>query len=149
MAVLSKQGEEIWRVELMTQTLSYRTNGVVMRNRGAGWKIAGRKELGETDTQWRDRIEKIRRGHVKYANKRPWFEAFKVKFHKAVKLRSRGMLWAVINGVPERDCDALFGELDDYLPGEFSHEDCRVLMDAYNMLVLERKKRKEIRDEQV
>ena len=140
MPVLSKQGEEMWRVELMTQTLSYRTNGVVMRNRGAGWKIAGRKDLGETDDQWRERLEKIRHGHAHWANKRPWREAFKVKFHRIVKLKSRGMVWAVINGIPERDCDALFGELDDYIPGEFSQEDCRVLMDAYGMLVLERKK---------
>ena len=145
MAVLSKQGEELWRIELLTLTLSYRSNGVIMKNRGAGWKIAAVSDVGETPEQWKERTQAIRTAHGVYANKRPWFEAFKMKLHDTVKLKSRGMVWDVIRGLPERDADALFSDLDDYAPGEFSQWDCKVLMDAYVMVVLEKKKRKEAR----
>jgi hypothetical protein len=44
MATLSKQGTEIERIHGLKYSLSLRSNGIILRNRGEGWKVVHLKE---------------------------------------------------------------------------------------------------------
>jgi hypothetical protein len=52
MATLSKQGTELERVNALQSSLSLRSNGTVLRNRGEGWKIVHLKAGIPTEVYW-------------------------------------------------------------------------------------------------
>jgi len=58
MAVLSAHGLELLRVEELDHQLSYRSNGTVLINRGAGWKIHERGTKNRANVrQWIDGVK--------------------------------------------------------------------------------------------
>lgn len=52
MATLSKQGTEIERVNALRFSLSLRSNGSVLRNRGDGWKLVKLKQGVSVESYW-------------------------------------------------------------------------------------------------
>lgn len=52
MATLSKQGTEIDRINALRFSLSLRSNGSVLRNRGDGWKLVKLKQGVSVESYW-------------------------------------------------------------------------------------------------
>ena len=139
MAVLSKQGEELWRFEMLTQTLSYRSNGVKMINYGSGWKIKSRKKKEVTTEQWCEWVEELKVKQATIANSKPWFERFKKNFHNMVPLKHRSMVYENARLLLPSDPDALYATIDDYVPGLLTFSDCEQMEKDWRMVVVEKR----------
>ena len=70
MATLSKQGIEMDRINGLKFSLSLRSNGVILRNRGEGWKIVPLKTGVTTETYWSTIKEKELTISIEFADYR-------------------------------------------------------------------------------
>jgi hypothetical protein len=105
MATLSKQGTELDRVNALQYSISLRSNGTVLRNRGEGWKIVHLKEGISTETYW----AKIKE---KQANLSPEFLAYRRAVQAEFSLSNRSKYFVLVSMLGD-DTDGICSSLQD------------------------------------
>ncbi len=111
MATLSKQGHELARFEYLTYRLSYRSNGVVLKNVGTGWKIFYKL----TDSEMKSAI--AGESH-ELENALPEWKAFRELWLSAVRLELRGRFLNAFKkyGHDAEELAAVIAEQSGYMP---------------------------------
>jgi hypothetical protein len=105
MATLSKQGTELERVDALHYSLSLRSNGAVLRNRGEGWKIVHLKEGVSVETYW----SKVKEQH---ANLSPEFLAYRSAVQSEFGLANRSKYFLLVSMLGD-DTDGICSTLQD------------------------------------
>jgi hypothetical protein len=105
MATLSKQGTELERVNALQYSLSLRSNGAVLRNRGEGWKVVHLKAGISTETYW----AKIKE---KQANLSPEFLAYRRAVQAEFSLANRSKYFVLVSMLGD-DTDGICSSLQD------------------------------------
>jgi hypothetical protein len=105
MATLSKQGTELERVNALQYSLSLRSNGTVLRNRGEGWKVVHLKEGISTEAYW----SKIKE---KQANLSPEFLAYRRAVQAEFSLSNRSKYFVLVSMLGD-DTDGICSSLQD------------------------------------
>ncbi|OYW71860.1 MAG: hypothetical protein B7Z37_26600 [Verrucomicrobia bacterium 12-59-8] len=123
MASLSKNGDELARVNELTRSFSYRSNGYILMSYGDGWRRYNKRPYADIKER------------AKYAT---WFDAelgkgyqeYRQLFHDTIPLRNRLHAAEMIK-LYKGDPDALFSEFDDR-GWDVTHADAVQLADVYN-----------------
>lgn len=105
MATLSKQGTEIERVNALKYSLSLRSNGAVLRNRGEGWKVVHLKEGVSVETYW----AKIKEKQSKLS---PEFLAYRRAVQSEFSLANREKYFILVSMLGD-DTDGICSSLQD------------------------------------
>lgn len=105
MATLSKQGIEVERVNALQYSLSLRSNGAVLRNRGEGWKVIHLKEGVSVETYWAKVKEK-------QANLSPEFLAYRRAVQAEFSLANREKYFLLVSMLGD-DTDGICSSLQD------------------------------------
>jgi len=105
MATLSKQGTELDRVNALQYSLSLRSNGTVLRNRGEGWKIVHLKEGVSVEAYW----AKVK---SKQANLSPEFLAYRRAVQAEFSLANRSKYFVLVSMLGD-DTDGICSSLQD------------------------------------
>jgi hypothetical protein len=108
MASLNKNGEELFRLDLLRESRSYRSNGFVLINRGFGWKRGknhGPEKIGEV-------IERRKANEEKLQQDRPWFCQYRALVQAEFPLSTRWKYLAAENLLGD-DLDGIWATLDD------------------------------------
>lgn len=111
MATLSKQGHELARFEYLTYRLSYRSNGVVLKNTGTGWKIFQRCTESEIQSVINTETKALE-------NALPEWKAFRELWVSAVRLELRGRFLNAFKkyGHDAEELAAVIAEQSGYMP---------------------------------
>jgi hypothetical protein len=105
MATLSKQGTEIERIHGLKYSLSLRSNGVILRNRGEGWKVVNLKEGVSSVIYW----EKLK---ATQANVSSEFAAFRRAVQSEFSLANREKYLLLVSMLGD-DTDGICSSLQD------------------------------------
>lgn len=105
MATLNKQGTEIERVNALKYSLSLRSNGAVLRNRGEGWKVVHLKEGVSVETYW----AKIKEKQSKLS---PEFLAYRRAVQSEFSLANREKYFILVSMLGD-DTDGICSSLQD------------------------------------
>lgn len=108
MASLNKNGEELFRLDLLRESRSYRSNGFVLINHGFGWKRGknhGPEKIGEVIEQRKANEEKLRQ-------ERPFFCEYRKSIQAEFPLSIRWKYLAAENMLGD-DLDGIWATLDD------------------------------------
>lgn len=144
MAVLSKHGTELYRVDRLTDRLSFRSDGQIMRDSGAGWKLWKRLKPGVNAV---DYAERTRRSHEENDREYPDNAEFRETLCRMVVFKCRFHVLTAIQAMPD-DPDGICVELEDYF--QYSHpapeldlDDCVLLCRLYRQALAERERREQ------
>lgn len=127
MAVLSKHGEEVGRLEYLTFNVSVRSHGKLLRNSGDGWKLWRKCKPGCTP---QDVFESRRNAMFATAAERPTFAQYKRRLHDEFPLDKRLLAHAVIESMPQ-DPDGCWSEFNDYLDCSMDFETVKELCNLW------------------
>lgn len=109
MAKLSAHGSVIGTIEFTSTAKRYMSDGVVLRNHGMGWKLAGKVKAGITP----DQAYKNAAAHQsEYMATRPAFAAYRRELHAMAGLCKRWKLHTAVQLMPD-DCDGVWSEACD------------------------------------
>jgi len=135
MAKLSAHGTELYRYEGILSTLSYRSDGYILRNHcGAGWKLWKRLKK-EVNPQ--DHADRIRREHHESDRKTPCFVTLRHWLHKNIRKSDRALVVQALRLLSD-DPDGLWSQLTDGWPRvDVSIEDCVTLCNLYGAYKVE------------
>src|SRR3990172_3755340 len=109
MAKLSAHGKEIGRIISITQTKAYMSDGYVLINYGAGWKIKGKLKAGLTPEV---AFNNAKERNQESESKRPAYVAYMRELHSLAGQNTRGRLHETIKLLPD-DCDGVWSECCD------------------------------------
>jgi hypothetical protein len=133
MAVLSKHGTELLRVDLLWHKLSYRSDGNVLRNNGSGWKMF-KKMKGDSRETFAAIAERAKRISQEEDEKNPFYQQFRGLLYSLVPFVNR---YTVVSGLKafSHDPDGLYIELNEcYSEFKLSASDCISLCQSYNLM---------------
>lgn len=121
MATLSKHGVELGRIESLTHTKAYFSNGDILINRGSGWKEYGHIKAGfdpkEAWARKKAHAADVLASHPAYA-------AFKRVFHDCVGITHRWQVYTAIEMMPN-DPDGVWSTFaDDFDGWELDLDEC-------------------------
>lgn len=109
MAKVSAHGSEIGTIHFLTYAKRYMSDGVVLKNMGFGWKIAGKVKPGITPEQaFNSASARVR----EYRADRPAYAAYRAELHNLAGLSKRWKLHAAIELMPD-DADGVWSECCD------------------------------------
>jgi hypothetical protein len=109
MAKLKAHGHEVGTVYYSTSAKRYMSDGVILKNRGEGWKIHGKVKAGiEPRTAYENAVER----QNKVLAERPAFAAYRKALHNLAGLCKRWQLQAAIQLMPD-DPDGVWSEACD------------------------------------
>jgi len=117
MAKLSAHGVELFREDLLTKRYAYMSDGVVLVNRGDGWKKHGKVKTGMTPEA---AINIIKDRAAEFDHTHPAWIAYRSAVHAVVPLESRWHLCEAVKTL-QNDPDGLYAELTDDFSGRFHH----------------------------
>jgi hypothetical protein len=109
MAKLSAHGREVGTIHFLTKAKRYMSDGVVLKNIGFGWKIAGKIKDGITPEQAFNNASARAR---EYRADRPAYAAYRAELHNMAGLSKRWKLHAAIELMPG-DADGVWSECCD------------------------------------
>ena len=117
MATLSKHGEELGRIELLTSKIAYFSDGKILRNNGNGWKLYRKVKPGVDPMEaFQARVA----AQAQFLDVRPCFVEFKRLFHSMFSFSHRYMAKTGLEMLGN-DADGLWSELND-----MAHIDCDI-----------------------
>jgi hypothetical protein len=134
MAKCSAHGIEIGTIYKLTSARRYMSDGVVLKNAGFGWKLAGKVKVGI------DAADAYQRAVARYADElsaSPEFAAYRKELHSMAGLGKRWKLHMAVQAMPE-DCDGVWSEAcDGYVDNVHADIDevsnlCRLYLAALN-----------------
>ena len=108
MAVLSKNGSEVARFDLLKKSYSYRSNGKLLINSGFGWKQANVKE----GWNFNDSLAQRRQVEEKLKKTRPCFLAYRKAVQDEFPLSVRWEFFTALDMLGD-DIDGICSELND------------------------------------
>jgi hypothetical protein len=109
MAKCSVHGAEVGTIYKLTSARRYMTDGVVLKNSGFGWKLAGKVKAGI------DPADAYQRAVARYGDElaaNPEFAAYRKELHAMAGLGKRWKLHAAVELMPD-DCDGVWSEACD------------------------------------
>lgn len=111
MATLRKHGHEVGRVALVPYVKAYMADGMILRNNGAGWKVAGKCKPGVTPEQaYATQVRAL-------GEAPPGWQAYRNAIIKACPATAeRAMLHYAITLMPG-DPDGVWSEVTDTVGG--------------------------------
>lgn len=143
MAVLSKHGIELFRIDDLTCRISFRSDGQIMRDNGSGWKLWKRLKAGVDAAEYADR----HRAKWEAADKaQPFYCAFRDLLAELVPFKARHWVCVGLQTLPD-DPDGLCVELQESglryseADPDLSLDDCCKLCEAYRLMQREREER--------
>lgn len=136
MAKLSAHGKEIGRIEYLTYTKAYFSDGRVLKNSGFGWKLHAKIKDGFLIQNAYDKAVQI---HKAFIVDRPAFAAFEKELHSMAGLSKRWKLRAALE-IMSNDPDGVWSECCDGYGDNVSAsiEDVVKLCRLYDAAMLER-----------
>ena len=135
MATLSKHGEEIGRLELLTSKVAYYSDGKILRNQGNGWKLFRKVKPGvNVNEAFHHRLS----SQSEFAAQRPAFIEFKRQLHAIASFQDRYMVKAALEMLAN-DPDGLWSELNDMLRISCGVDEVVNLCRAYEASIQESK----------
>ena len=142
MAKVNSHGQILGRIEQITKTFQYNTDGTVLINYGTGtWKLYGKVKSNLTPQEaYKIMSEK----HSKNENENPFYSKYLSKLIEYCGLK-RGRIHEVIKSMPN-DIDGVWSEITDYMNYDMpklSIEEVNELCMLYNLMIEERKEKKE------
>lgn len=105
MATLSKQGTEIDRINALRFSLSLRSNGSVLRNRGDGWKLVKLKQGVSVESYW-SKVKEIQ------SNLSPEFLSYRSAVQSEFSLANREKYLLLVSMLGD-DTDGICSSLQD------------------------------------
>jgi hypothetical protein len=109
MAKVSAHGREIGTVYFTTSAKRYMSDGVILKNTGRGWKLAGKLKDGVTpQAAYEAQVERQKAHHYKF----PELARYRKLLHDAAGLGKRWKLHAAIQMMPD-DADGVWSECCD------------------------------------
>lgn len=109
MAKISAHGQEIGTVYYKAKAKRYMSDGVVLINRGFGWKLYGKAKPGVSALQ---AFENARDKQIAFMAARPAFAAYVKELHSMTGMCNRWKLNSAVELMPE-DCDGVWSEACD------------------------------------
>jgi len=109
MAKCSVHGAEIGTIYKLTSARRYMTDGVVLKNVGFGWKLAGKVKAGIHPA------DAYQRAAVRYSDElaaNPALAAYRKELHAMAGLGKRWKLHMAVSAMPE-DADGVWSEACD------------------------------------
>lgn len=128
MARISAHGDIVGTIDYVRQSKRYMSDGVILKNAGFGWKLAGKVKPGFDILEV---YQKAKANHDALLEKRPALAAFRAAAHDACGLSKRWKLIAAIELMPD-DADGVWSEACDgygdnvYLSVDEVSELCRL-----------------------
>lgn len=109
MTKCSAHGSIVGTIEYMTHAKRYMSDGVILKNHGFGWKLAGKIKPGFTPEQ----ATKIAQdGLAEQLAQKPAVAAYRKALHDLAGLGKRWKLHAAVQLMPD-DCDGVWSECCD------------------------------------
>lgn len=130
MAKLSAHGTEIGRIEFLTRTKAYFSDGKILQNSGHGWKLHAKVKPGILPS---DAFARAQALQAQFMRDNPEYARFHCMLHEACgSLAKRWKLYYAIEMMPT-DCDGVWSEVcDGYSDNiHISVEEVGKLCDAY------------------
>lgn len=110
------------------------SDGAVLRNYGAGWKVHGKIKKELTPEQAGRMIaDSLRR----LDDTRPALAAYLAKLLDLTNLETRGMVHTCVQTLPD-DPDAVYVEVNDHTRAEIDMDDAETLCRLYRSMIAER-----------
>jgi hypothetical protein len=109
MAKISAHGECVGTIDYVRKSKRYMSDGVVLKNIGHGWKLAGKLKPGLTP---QDAYERARVAYDGELARRPALAAYRRAIHDACGLSKRWKLVSAIELMPD-DADGVWSEACD------------------------------------
>jgi hypothetical protein len=109
MAKLSAHGECVGTIDYIRKSKRYMSDGVILKNIGFGWKLAGKVKPGFTPQA---AFERARAAHDEALARRPALAAYRKAIHEACGLSKRWKLVMAIELMPD-DADGVWSEACD------------------------------------
>ena len=109
MAKLCAHGETIGTVFFTTSAKRYMSDGVILKNKGFGWKLAGKVKQGMTPLE---AYEGQKRAQAEYLSVRPALAAYRRALHDLCGMSLRWKLDQCISMMPD-DYDGVWSECCD------------------------------------
>ena len=109
MAKCKAHGAEIGTIYKLTSARRYMTDGVVLKNGGFGWKLAGKVKAGI------ESFDAYQRAAARYDHnlaENPEFAAYRKELHAMAGLGKRWKLHMAVEAMPD-DCDGVWSEACD------------------------------------
>lgn len=108
-AKISAHGSIVWTVEYITHAKRYMSDGVILKNHGFGWKVAGKVKPGVTpDEACGAAVAHLER----QLRDKPAVAAYRKLLHEMAGLNKRWKLHAAVQMMPD-DCDGVWSECCD------------------------------------
>ena len=129
MAKVSAHGAEIGTVYFTTLAKRYMSDGVILKNHGFGWKLAGKVKEGKTP---REAFEAQKARQEDAMCRAPCLQAYRKALHSLTGLCNRWKLHAAVQLMPD-DADGVWSEACDGYGDNVSAdvEDCVELCRLY------------------
>jgi len=109
MAKVSAHGTEIGTVHFLTHAKRYMSDGIVLKNIGFGWKIAGKVKPNVTPEQaFSNAVERVRA----FRADKPAYCAYRAALHNLAGLSKRWKLHACVELMPD-DPDGVWSDACD------------------------------------
>lgn len=109
MAKLSAHGKEIGRITYTTYAKAYMEDGVVLKNAGFGWKVAGKVKAGFTP---QSAYETALASQRAFAETHPRLMAYRKELHEMAGLGKAWKLHMAVQVMPD-DPDGVWSEACD------------------------------------
>jgi hypothetical protein len=138
MAKLEAHGEELLRREQVNYRLSFRSDGKILRDSGAGWKLYKKVKPEINLTEY---IQE----RINYYSNIPPENYFREEYRKLMvsefkSLEKRQTIHTLIE-LLGNDIDGLWSELDDH-GMRIELDDLKLMVDSYNLAIKEGKEAK-------
>ena len=109
MAKLSAHGDTVGTLYLTTSAKRYMSDGVILKNAGSGWKLAGKVKPDRVPSECFERaIERQK----EFLSGRPAYAAYRKELHAMTGLCNRWKLHCAVELMPD-DCDGVWSEACD------------------------------------
>lgn len=130
MAKLCAHGREIGRIEMLTKRKAYMADGVILMDRGCGWKVYGKVRPGVSPDQ---AYAAALNRQQEFDAARPGMSEFRRLLHQSA-LKHRWKILAAVQSMPN-DADGVYSALmDEYDGPELDFAECVALCEAYRSI---------------
>lgn len=133
MAVLSKHGNEVGRLEGLTSVIAYMEDGKILKNSGDGWKRWRRCKPGVSPLV---AFEKSKANRERFQAERPAYSEYKRLLHSFCCNGKRCLVHMTVEMLGN-DHDGVWSELNDMLHVDCSFDEVHDLCVAYDAMIAE------------
>ena len=133
MAVLSKHGAEIGRIEKLTSIVAYMADGKILRNQGDGWKQYRKVKPGINP---QDAFNRSLEAATQFKAERPCYVEYKKQLHALACNGKRCLVHMTVETLGN-DHDGVWSELNDMIGISCSFDEVADLCRAYDAMIAE------------